>query len=138
MPLIRAAAQGRTRGWGRRLPESPTDCLPWPGIERDDIDVIQIYDHFGPFVLFALEDYGFVADSGRLVEEGGTAFDSDRLPVNTSGGHLSEAYMQGMNHLIEATRQVRGESTAQVADVAFSFCDTGIGTGAVILERSEP
>ena len=78
------------------------------GIERGDIDVVQIYDHFGPFVLFALEDYGFVADAGGLVEEGGTAFDSERLPVNTSGGHLSEAYMQGMNHLIEATRQVRG------------------------------
>jgi len=107
-------------------------------LDREDIDVIQIYDHFGPFVLFALEDYGFVDDAGRLVEEGGTAWDGGRLPVNTSGGHLSEAYLQGMNHLIEATRQARGESTAQVQDATLSFCDTGIGTGAVILERSEP
>lgn len=137
VPLIRAAAQAGP-GVGSPAARIASRLFAMAGLERGDIDVIQIYDHFGPFVLFALEDYGFVADAGRLVEEGGTAFDSDRLPVNTSGGHLSEAYMQGMNHLIEATRQIRGESTAQVADVAFSFCDTGIGTGAVILERGEP
>ena len=137
VPLIRAAAQAGP-GIGSPAARIANRLFAMAGIERHDVDVIQIYDHFGPFVLFALEDYGFVGDASRLVEEGGTAFDSGRLPVNTSGGHLSEAYMQGMNHLIEATRQIRGESTAQVADVAFSFCDTGIGTGAVILERGEP
>lgn len=136
VPLIRAAAQAGP-GIGSPAARTAKRLFAMAGIERRDIDVIQIYDHFGPFVLFALEDYGFTADAGRLVEGGGTAFDGGQLPVNTSGGHLSEAYMQGMNHLIEATRQIRGESTAQVADAKFSFCDTGIGTGAVILERGE-
>ena len=134
--LIRAAAQSGP-GVGSPAERGAKRLFAMAGIERRDIDVIQIYDHFGPFVLFALEDYGFVDDAGRLVEEGGTDFDSGRWPVNTSGGHLSEAYLQGINHLIEATRQARGESTAQVPDVRFSFCDTGIGTGSVILERGE-
>ena len=137
VPLIRAAAQAGpgTEAPAKRIAKRLFDMA---GIAHSDVDVVQIYDHFCPFVLFALEDYGFVDDAGRLVDDGGTAWDSGRLPVNTSGGHLSEAYMQGMNHLIEATRQIRGESTAQVPNVTFSFCDTGIGTGAVILERGEP
>ena len=134
--LIRAAAQSGA-GVSAAPKRIAKRLFAMADVQRQDIDVVQIYDHFCPFVLFALEDYGFVEDAGHLAEEGGTAWDSGRLPVNTSGGHLSEAYMQGMNHLIEATRQARGESTAQVANVALSFCDTGIGTGAVIMERAE-
>ena len=40
-----------------------------------------------------------------------------------------------MNHLIEGVRQIRGQSTAQVADCHLSFVDTGVGTGALLLER---
>ncbi len=104
------------------------------GMDPSDMDVAQIYDHFAPFVVFALEDYGFVdrGEGGPLVESGGIAWDGGLLPVNTSGGHLSEAYLQGMNQLLEGVRQARGTSTAQVPDVGASFVDTGIGTGAVI------
>jgi len=105
------------------------------GMGARDMDVAQIYDHFAPFVVFALEDYGFVerGEGGRFVESGGISWDGGTLPVNTSGGHLSEAYMQGMNQLIEGVRQVRGTSTSQVENVGASFVDTGIGTGALIL-----
>ena len=103
------------------------------------MDVVQIYDHFSPFVIFALEDYGFLerGQGGPFVEEGGLLWNSGGIPVNTSGGHLSEAYLQGMNHLIEGVRQIRGDSTAQVENTIFSFVDTGVGTGAIILERNE-
>ena len=136
--LIRAAAQSGP-GKGPAPTRTGARLFAQAGIERSDIDVVQIYDHFGPFVIFALEDYGFVerGKGGKLVEEGGIAWDGGRLPVNTSGGHLSEAYLQGMNHLIEGVRQARGESTSQVDNTRFSFVDTGIGTGAIILERSE-
>ncbi|MBM4411450.1 MAG: lipid-transfer protein [Chloroflexi bacterium] len=138
--LIRAAAQA---GHGERgfVDTAAVSLAPrlWAQAEvaPDEIDVAQIYDHFAPYVIFALEDYGFVArgEGGPFVEAGGIRWDGGVLPVNTSGGHLSEAYLQGMNQLIESVRQVRGESTSQVEDVQLSFCDTGIGTGAVILER---
>lgn len=138
--LIRAAAQA---GHGERgfVDTAAVSLAPrlWAqaGVAPDEIDVAQIYDHFAPYVIFALEDYGFVArgEGGPFVEAGGIRWDGGALPVNTSGGHLSEAYLQGMNQLIECVRQVRGESTSQVEDVHLSFCDTGIGTGAVILER---
>jgi acetyl-CoA acetyltransferase len=107
------------------------------GMTPADVDVVQIYDHFCPFVIFALEDYGFVnrGQGGEFVASGQISWDGGSLPVNTSGGHLSEAYMQGMNQLIEGVRQVRGESTAQVKDVEVSFVDTGLGVGAAIFTR---
>ena len=107
------------------------------GMTPADVDVVQIYDHFCPYVIFALEDYGFVkrGEGGAFVEAGEIAWPNGSLPVNTSGGHLSEAYLQGMNQLIEGVRQVRGQSTSQVDDVEVSFVDTGIGVGAVLLTR---
>jgi len=107
------------------------------GMQPSNVDVAQIYDHFCPFVIFALEDYGFCrrGEAGPFVEAGGILWPNGELPVNTSGGHLSEAYLQGMNQLIEGVRQVRGESTAQVKDAQVSFVDTGVGTGAVILTK---
>jgi acetyl-CoA acetyltransferase len=74
-------------------------------------------------------------EGGEFVAAGKIAWDSDGIPVNTSGGHLSEAYMQGMNQLLEGVRQVRGESTAQVKDVEVSFVDTGVGVGAAIFTK---
>lgn len=106
------------------------------GMAPQDVDVVQIYDHFCPFVLFAMEDYGFFkrGEAGAFAEAGQMDWQGE-LPMNTSGGHLSEAYMQGMNQLIEGVRQVRGESTSQVKDVEVSFVDTGVGTGAVLLTK---
>ena len=107
------------------------------GMTPKDVDVVQIYDHFCPFVIFSLEDYGFLkrGEGGEFVDAGEIRWDTGSLPVNTSGGHLSEAYMQGMNQLIEGVRQVRGESTSQVKDVEVSFVDTGVGTGAAIFTK---
>lgn len=142
MASIRAAVQN---GYGRRgyVDTAAVTLAPrlWEqaGLAPSDIDVAQIYDHFAPFVIFALEDYGFVerGEGGPFVEAGGASWAGGALPVNTSGGHLSEAYLQGMNQLIEGVRQARGESHSQVDDAQFSFVDTGIGTGAVIFERTE-
>jgi acetyl-CoA acetyltransferase len=87
------------------------------GLRPKDIDVAQIYDCFTITVLMTLEDYGFtrrgqVADfvKGGNIEIGGA------LPVNTSGGLLSETGMPGMQLIHEGVRQMRGEAMLQVKD----------------------
>jgi acetyl-CoA acetyltransferase len=112
------------------------------GLGPGDVDVAELYDAFTPLVLIALEDYGFCAkgESGPFVRSGGTAL-TGTLPVNTHGGHLSEGYVHGLNHLAEAVHQLRGdcgERQVAGAEVALSTGQGGyvVGTtSALVLKR---
>jgi len=147
-------AHGSGPGWGsgplgsQNMPEADYDSTNNRRIARElfakaglapaDIDVAQIYDHFSGMVLLALEDFGFCGpgESGDFVTERGIRWDTGALPLNTSGGHLSEAYVHGMNHLVEGVRQLRGDSTAQVAGARTCLVTGGLGvapTGGLIL-----
>ena len=79
------------------------------------MDVAQIYDCFTITVLMTLEDYGF-AKRGQVGDfvKGGNIEIGGQLPVNTSGGLLSETGMPGMQLIHEGVRQMRGEATLQV------------------------
>jgi acetyl-CoA acetyltransferase len=85
------------------------------GLGPGDIDVAQVYDCFTITVLLELEDFGFCAkgEGGAFVSSGEIEL-GGRLPINTGGGHLSEGYIHGMNHVVEGVRQIRGESSSQV------------------------
>jgi acetyl-CoA acetyltransferase len=107
------------------------------GLGPADIDVAELYDAFTPLVLIQLEDYGFCAagDGPDLVRSGA-------LPVNTHGGHLSEGYVHGLNHLAEAVHQLRHECGARQvagAEVALSTGQSGYVMGsnsALVVRRS--
>ena len=87
-----------------------------------DIQVAQLYDCFTITPLMTLEDYGFCAkgEGGRFVEDGAIEL-GGALPVNTSGGLLSETGMPGMQLVIEGVRQIRGTSTNQVPGATTSL-----------------
>jgi acetyl-CoA acetyltransferase len=92
------------------------------GLGPGDVDVAQLYDCFTITLLLQLEDYGFAdrGQGGAFAADGGIDL-AGPLPCNTSGGHLSEGYIHGMNHVVEAVRQVRGTSTAQVPGAEVSM-----------------
>jgi acetyl-CoA acetyltransferase len=88
------------------------------GVGPEDVDALLVYDSFSCHIPFALEGFGYcvVGEAGKFMAENGIG-PGGRLPVNTGGGHLSETYMQGWNHQIEAVRQLRGgEGARQVPD----------------------
>ncbi|WP_405767152.1 lipid-transfer protein [Actinacidiphila glaucinigra] len=102
----------------------------------EDIDVAQIYDAFTVLVPLSLEGYGFCArGEGGAFTEGGALETGGRLPLNTSGGGLSEAYVHGFNLITEGVRQLRGTSTAQVpgARTCLVTAGEGVPTSALIL-----
>ena len=109
------------------------------GIGREDIQGLGIYDNFTPTVLFSLEGLGFCpqGEAGRFVAGGTLELGTGRWPTNTSGGHLSDSYMQGWGVIAECVRQLRHECGArQIPDArAMQYiCATSIAQ-SVILRR---
>jgi acetyl-CoA C-acetyltransferase len=99
--------------------ESGPRAFAESGVTPDEIDVAMCYDSFTYTVLTGLEDMGFCkkGEGGDFVSGGRLAFDSGSGPaLNTDGGGLSSNHpgMRGIFLLLEATRQLRGDSTSQV------------------------
>jgi acetyl-CoA acetyltransferase len=104
-----------------------------------DVKVAQIYDAFSPLVPLSLEGYGFCGrgEGGPFTDDGALEWPDGRLPTNTAGGGMSEAYVHGMNLVLEGTRQLRGTSTSQVAgaDVGLVTSGEGVPTSALLLRN---
>jgi acetyl-CoA acetyltransferase len=105
-------------------------------IQPADVKVAQLYDAFTPLVPLSLEGYGFCGrGEGAAFTEDGALELGGRLPINTSGGGLSEAYVHGFNLIVEGVRQMRGTSVNQVkdADTCLVTAGEGVPTSALLL-----
>ncbi|MFW6237425.1 MAG: thiolase family protein [Desulfosudaceae bacterium] len=88
---------------------SGRDALAMAGIPLEDVDACQIYDCFTYTVEITLQDYGFFGPGeGRDWLSGGTIAPGGRMPVNTSGGQLAEAYFMGLTPIAEGAMQIMG------------------------------
>ncbi|MFJ8360711.1 lipid-transfer protein [Streptomyces sp. NPDC093984] len=141
--VVTAAAQGAGRGQEQMTSFYRDDLTGLPetgvvarqlwrtsGMGPADIDVGILYDHFTPFVLMQLEEFGFC--------ERGTAADfvaARTLPLNTHGGQIGEGYLHGMNGIAEAVRQLRGTAVNQIPGAARTLvtAGTGVPTSGLIL-----
>lgn len=81
------------------------------GLAPGDVDAFYTYDAFSPLVLFSLERFGYCGrgEAAQFVKNGRIG-PGGALPVNTSGGLLSEAHVSGWNSIAEMTRQLRGSA----------------------------
>jgi acetyl-CoA acetyltransferase len=109
------------------------------GIGPGEVQAAVLYDHFTPFVLVQLEELGFCprGEADAFVRDGHLGLDG-RLPTNTHGGQLGEAYIHGVNGIAEAVRQVRGTAVNQVRDVEHVLvtAGTGVPTSGAILRAA--
>ncbi len=148
--IVRGVTQASTQGQEQMTSYYRSELISLPEMELaaervyamaelgpEDIDAACLYDAFSSKIIMQLESFGFcdVGEGKDLVRDGGLDIDG-RLPNNTHGGLLSEAYIHGMNNIAEGTRLIRGTSTGQPAkNVDHVLVSSGVGvpTGALIL-----
>jgi len=98
------------------------------GMKRRDIELLQIYDAYSYLLLNQLEDFGYcgAAELGEIIRGGRLGQNGD-LPTNLNGGLLSEGYVHGLNNVVEAVEQLRGEAGQRQAPKATTALVTGFG-----------
>lgn len=150
--MVRSVAQGAgadqesmTSFYRPSIAELPSmdivarQCWEISGLTPDDIDCAVIYDAFSSIVLWQLESFGFCkkGEAKDFIKDGALRL-GGRLPTNTHGGQLSEAYIHGVNGINEGVRLIRGTSTSQPEKNGHVLVTAGVGipTSAMILGQA--
>ncbi|MBV1918418.1 MAG: acetyl-CoA acetyltransferase [Sphingomonadaceae bacterium] len=148
---ITGAAQGDGASYSTLTPDDLATSFYTPvaenlwgytGLEPKDMDVVQFYENFTGAVLIALSEMGFAPPEGieEFVSGGALVGPEAKLPFNTSGGNLAEAYIHGFQLINESVRQIRGTSTCQVRNVEHALTVGGPGYApgsAIVLGASQ-
>jgi acetyl-CoA acetyltransferase len=111
--------------------EASQRALAQAGITAGDVDFAELYDCFTISELLQIEDIGFCGkgEGGAFVEAGHTRLDGS-IPINTHGGLLSYSYLLGVEHVVEAVRQLRHEAGANQVPNA----EVGLVSGLTVPE----
>ena len=117
--------------------QAGTELWRRAGVGPAEVDVAQLYDCFTISVILQLEAFGFCKKGeGAAFAASGALKKGGRLPINTGGGHMSEGYVHGMNHIVQAVRQLRGEADMQIDGAELCLCTGGpLPVGSSVLFR---
>ncbi len=120
----------------RRSANRPIDLevFAQAGVARENVQGFYTYDAFSPLVIFALERFGYCgAGEAAAWVQGGRIELGGALPINTSGGLLSEGHVAGWNSICEMVRQLRGAAGAsQIANAAVLQWGTAWGDSFIL------
>jgi acetyl-CoA acetyltransferase len=103
------------------------------GVKPSEVGTLHCYDGFSPQVWWTLERFGFCppGEAADFVDDGRIELGGE-LPVNTSGGHLSEGHSNGWGQTVELVRQLRGQAgPRQIDDLHVGQWATTLGDSIV-------
>ncbi len=121
-----------------RVREADNEVFAMAGVGRSDIAALYTYDAFSPLVLFTLERFGYCepGEAARWVQ-GGRIELGGELPMNTSGGLLSEAHVGGWNSILEMVRQLRGDAAdRQISNARYLQWATCWGDAVILTNQT--
>ena len=141
---VMAAAQGSETGFSlvaptevsfgsANFPSVANRLYAAAGISPQDVDVAQVYENFTGGTMMSMVEHGLCAAeelAAFCTLENLTA-PHGKMPLNTSGGNLADCYMHGLELVVEAVRQIRGTSTAQVPGAKIALVAGGPVTAPV-------